>query len=154
MVPTPQMDSLAADGVVLKRHYVHKFCSPTRSAIQSGRDPIHVNVQNAYVETHNPEDRLGGYAGIPRNMTTIATVLKRAGYRTHIVGKWDVGVATPDHLPAARGYETSLIYFEHENDCWDFKTEIKCGLYRDLWEHDDTIPYPGRPAERLRNKDA
>ena len=42
-VQTPSIDSLVADGIKMERHYVHKFCSPTRCAIQSGRAPIHVS---------------------------------------------------------------------------------------------------------------
>ena len=41
---------------------------------------------------YNPEDPVSGYAGIPRNMTGIASVMKKGGYRTHMVGKWDVGM--------------------------------------------------------------
>ncbi len=41
-VQTPSIDSLVTNGIKLDRHYVHKFCSPTRCAIQSGRAPIHV----------------------------------------------------------------------------------------------------------------
>merc|ERR1719460_2466862 len=43
---TPNMNSLIKQGIELNNHYSFKFCSPTRSAIQSGRNPIHVNVQN------------------------------------------------------------------------------------------------------------
>lgn len=41
-VQSPNMDSLVQEGVELDRHYVFQFCSPTRSAMQSGRNPIHV----------------------------------------------------------------------------------------------------------------
>jgi arylsulfatase B len=85
---TPNLDALAASGVILNRHYVHKFCSPTRSALQSGRSPIHVNVLNSPINQHNPKDTIGGYQGIPRNMTGIAEKLKTAGYSTHMTGKW------------------------------------------------------------------
>ena len=43
-VRTPSLDALAAEGLRLNRHYTHKICSPSRSAIQTGRAPIHVNV--------------------------------------------------------------------------------------------------------------
>ena len=45
-------------------------------------------------------------------------LLKRAGYRTHLVGKWDCGMATPEHTPRGRGYESSFGYFHHANDYW------------------------------------
>jgi hypothetical protein len=54
-----------------------------------------------------------------RNMTGLATKLKAAGYATHMVGKWDAGMATADHTPAGRGYDTSLIYFHHANGARD-----------------------------------
>ena len=120
-VATPSINQLVQDGVKLDRHYVHKFCSPTRCAIQSGRAPIHVNVINAAPEVTNPADPVGGYAGMPRNMTGIAEVLKRAGYATHFAGKWDVGMATNEHTPVGRGYDTTLNYYHHTNDYYTFR---------------------------------
>lgn len=55
-VLTPAIDQLVEEGIALDRHYVHKFCSPTRCAIQSGRAPIHVNVINADPSVLNPAD--------------------------------------------------------------------------------------------------
>ena len=66
---------------------MYKYCSPTRSAIQSGRNPIHVNPVNANPGIANPADPVGGFAGIPRNMTGIATKMAAAGYHTAMYGK-------------------------------------------------------------------
>ena len=41
---TPNLAALAGEGVLLNRLYAHKFCGPSRAAIQSGRLPIHVTV--------------------------------------------------------------------------------------------------------------
>ena len=77
-IQTPNIDAIFGDdGVTLTRHYTYKFCAPTRSALQSGRLPVHVNTVNAEPECRNPDDLVSGYAGIPRNMTTIATLLAR-----------------------------------------------------------------------------
>ena len=81
-IVTPRLDALAADGLVLERHYVFRFCSPSRSALHTGRNPIHVNVLNSPLAVANVSDPLSGFAGIPRNMTGVATHLKRAGYST------------------------------------------------------------------------
>ena len=81
-VTTPFINSLAADGVELNRHYTFKFCSPSRSSLQSGRLPVHVNVLNAAPESYNPQDQVSGYAGIPVNMTCIAQKMRGAGYVT------------------------------------------------------------------------
>mmetsp|Transcript_13788 Transcript_13788/g.50210 ORF Transcript_13788/g.50210 Transcript_13788/m.50210 type:complete len:561 (+) Transcript_13788:81-1763(+) len=141
-VQTPYMDALVKQGVELDRHYAYKFCSPTRSALQSGRNPIHVNVQNLDPYNHNPDDPVGGFSAIPRNMTGIAAKMASAGYATAMAGKWDAGMATPDHTPKGRGYESSLIYFHHQNDYWDMEAgNAACKLEnitrpRDLWKSD------------------
>lgn len=113
---TPTIDALVRDGVELDRHYVHMMCTPSRSALQSGRLPVHVLTQLA-----GPCDTNGA---IPRNVTGIAAQLKKAGYATHQVGKWDAGMATPSHTPMGRGYDSSLSYFGHGNWGW---TEIEWG---------------------------
>ena len=59
-VITPNIDQLVSQGAALDRFYVHKFCSPTRCAIQTGRAPIHVNVINAAPEVYNASDPVSG----------------------------------------------------------------------------------------------
>lgn len=110
---TPVMDRLATiEGLQLNRHYVHCSCTGTRTSLQSGRFPVHVQTS-----LKNPEDPS---SGMPRNLTSLAEHLKKqnANYATHYVGKWDVGMASPKHTPRGRGYDTSLNYFEHKNDYW------------------------------------
>ena len=115
-VRTPVMDELIANGIELQRNYAHKYCSPTRSAIQSGRHPMHVNVMNIDPNFYNPEDPVSGFSGIPRNMTGLGDLMRRGGYKTHFAGKWDAGMATFDHTPRGRGYDSALSYFHHMND--------------------------------------
>lgn len=117
-VHTPQIDALADTGIVLDRHYSYSVCSPSRSALQTGRLSVHVNVENNDNTVFNSKDLVSGSAGIPRNMTGVAQKLRTAGYRTHAVGKWGVGAATPQHTPHGRGYETWIGYFGHANDYW------------------------------------
>ena len=72
----------------MDRQYVYKYCSPTRSGIQSGRHPFHVNPLNVAPDIHNPLDPVSGFAAIPRNMTGIGTKMSAAGYKTFMAGKW------------------------------------------------------------------
>ena len=71
---TPHLDSLVAQGLVLERHYVYKYCSPTRSAFLSGRLPVHVNMAN-----RGPDAAGGVHLG----MSTIADVLTGVGYQVY-----------------------------------------------------------------------
>jgi len=142
-VRTRHIESLVKEGVELHRHYVHMTCTPSRSSFQSGRLPIHVLTELATACDKN--------GAIPRNMTGIAAVLKRAGYATHQVGKWDAGMATPHHTPKGRGYDSSLNYFSHAN--WMYSEAEWLGSY----SYRDDVPQPGiidlwdtdRPARHL-----
>lgn len=137
-VVTPNFDRLCAEGIELDQHYVHNVGSPTRSSLLTGRLPFHINIDNDDPTRYNPNDPVSGYQGIPRNMTVIATKLKEAGYATHQVGKWDVGLATSDHTPQGRGFQTSFGYFHHDNDYFTSRVGscLKYGNVTDLWSND------------------
>ena len=141
-VVTPNIDNLVKEGLELDQHYAYKFCSPSRSCLMSGRLPIHVNDLNAAPDIYNPNDPVSGYAGIPRNMTGLAKKLHDAGYATHQVGKWDASMATPDHIPKGRGFDSSFGYYHHANDYYTEKTgsckyEGKQHSPVDLWDTDN-----------------
>ena len=77
-------------------------------------------------------------------MTTIAAKLAQAQFQSHVVGKWDAGMATPDHTPEGRGFNSSLVYWEHMNEPFSqrvFAGGTACTLYgaggyniSDLWD--------------------
>ena len=87
------LDALKNSGIELDRFYVYKICSPSRSSIQTGRNPIHVNVQNVPPEVTNSKDIIGGYQGIPTNMTGIAALLRKQNYKMwHNIQSEDVSI--------------------------------------------------------------
>lgn len=171
-VATPHLDSLVAQGIELQQFYTFKYCSPTRSALQTGRNPIHVNVLNA-LHAYNPnQTQTAGYSGIALNFTTLPEKMRQAGWLPHAVGKWDCGGATLRQTPAGRGYESWLGYWSACNDYWNMQP--KCGpatctfqgtvhTMLDFWEQDraqppdaevgNTVgaPYLSRPARALTN---
>jgi arylsulfatase B len=143
-VATPNLDALAASGVKLERFYAYKICSPSRCSLQTGRLPVHVNTVNLAPITHNAHDAVSGFAGIPVNMTTLATRMKSAGYKTVMTGKWDAGMATQRHTPLGRGYDRFLGYFHHANDYWTQgvpvtavgEVDVCLNRFLDLWLDD------------------
>ena len=88
---TPNMMKELKAGIELDNMYSFKFCAPTRSSIQSGRNPIHVNLVNVDTTVYNRNDPVAGFQGIARNFTTVAQKMKEGGYATHMAGKWDGG---------------------------------------------------------------
>ena len=136
-VATINFDNLVKEGLELDQYYTFNQCGPSRCSFLTGRLPIHVNDKNMEPQYYNPDDPVSGFTGIPRNMTGIGEKMKQAGYATHQVGKWDAGMATPDHIPTGRGFDSSLGYFHHANDYYT-ELENNCNgtPIVDLWKTD------------------
>jgi arylsulfatase A-like enzyme len=99
-IQTPNIDRLAAGGMRLTRFYANSsVCSPTRAALLTGRFPELVGVPGV-VRTH-PENSWGR---LSPDAILLPSVLKRAGYHTVIVGKWHLGLASPN-TPTERGFD-------------------------------------------------
>ncbi|HTM50017.1 MAG TPA: sulfatase [Bryobacteraceae bacterium] len=106
-IATPNLDRMAADGIRLTHFYsASSVCSPSRAALLTGRYPSRVGVPRVL----DPEDP----GGLPDSETTMAQMLKRAGYATMCVGKWHLG-AKPGFLPTARGFD-SYFGIPYSND--------------------------------------
>jgi arylsulfatase A-like enzyme len=97
---TPHIDRLAAGGMLFTRMRANcTVCSPTRAAILTGRYADRAGVPG--VIRTQPENSWGYLApGVP----TLADHLKKAGYRTAIVGKWHLGLESPN-TPTERGFD-------------------------------------------------
>jgi arylsulfatase A-like enzyme len=99
-IPTPHLNELAKSGVRCTNGYVsHAFCSPTRAGLLSGR------YQHRFGHENNPawlpESTV---AGLPISETTLADVMRSAGYATAAIGKWHLG-AHPQFHPNRRGFD-------------------------------------------------
>lgn len=97
---TPNIDRLARDGVRFTQAYAHTVCCPSRAALLTGRHPQRSGV-NSWTQGN-----MKGADGINMDLgeTTIAEVLKEAGYRTGLFGKWHVG-SHRDHGPTKQGFD-------------------------------------------------
>jgi arylsulfatase A-like enzyme len=114
-IQTPNIDKLAKEGAVLKSYYVQPVCSPTRSALMTGRYATHTGVYNVV--------RPGAPWGLPLNERLLPQALKEVGYTTAITGKWHLGEFQSDYTPTRRGFDHqyghyfgALDYFTHDRD--------------------------------------
>ena len=97
---TPHLDSLAAAGMRFDQFYANSsVCSPTRAALLSGRYPDLVGVPGV-VRTHATNS--WGY--LAPESVLLPQLLRRSGYHTAIVGKWHLGLETPN-TPGERGFD-------------------------------------------------
>ena len=86
-IMTPNIDNLAADGVLLSAMYNCARCCPTRASLLTGLYPHNAGIGHMGANLGTP-----AYQGFLRNdSVTIAEVLRAAGYRTLMSGKWHVG---------------------------------------------------------------
>ena len=118
-IRTPNLDSLAREGVRFTNFYTHASCSPTRSMLLSGVD-THLNGLGNMDEWTAPNQRgVPGYEGyLNDRVATLPQLLKDAGYHTYMVGKWHMGKA-PDQIPAARGFERDFSLLDGAGSYWD-----------------------------------
>ena len=96
---TPNLDRLHAEGVRFTDFHVSPTCSPTRSALLTGRHEFRNGVTHTILE----RERLTLQA------TTLAQALKSAGYATGIFGKWHLGDEA-EYRPDRRGFDETFIH--------------------------------------------
>jgi arylsulfatase len=118
-IKTPNLDSLAKDGVRFTNFYTHASCSPTRSMLLSGVD-THINGLGNMDEWIAPNQQgKPGYEGFLNNrVVTLPQLLKDSGYHTYMVGKWHLG-KDPKQIPAARGFERDFSLLDGGGSYWD-----------------------------------
>jgi arylsulfatase A-like enzyme len=112
---TPYLDRLAQDGLHFTSNYTAAaVCTPTRVALMTGRYPARLPI--GLVEPLAYGDNS---VGLPPEHPTPASLLKRAGYETALIGKWHLGYL-PEHGPLRHGFDEfygilsgGVDYFSH-----------------------------------------
>ena len=98
-IKTPHLDQLYDKSTRLTRFLVSPTCSPTRSALMTGRHPMRNGVTHTIFERER----------MTLEAKTLAEVLQQAGYRTGIFGKWHLGDEEA-YQPHRRGFGESFIH--------------------------------------------
>ena len=168
-IKTPNIDRLAEQGLLFTDFYAGSpVCSPSRSVLMTGQHAGHTRVRgNFCIE--------GGLEGVRSGRTvrrihlleedvTIGDVLKGAGYRTGIVGKWHIGGYDPNAGPMDRGFDEfsgwllsipkTISYYPEWRVINRELVEIpentggKQGLYETDWCTDQAVAFLTRNKER------
>ena len=97
-IRTPNIDTLANEGVRLESFYGMQLCTPARAALMTGRYPMRTGLQTFVIFP-------GHTYGLPVEETTLPQAFKEAGYKTAMVGKWHLGHADRKYWPQNRGFD-------------------------------------------------
>jgi arylsulfatase A-like enzyme len=128
MVPTPNIDRIAKEGILFTDHYAAPTCTPGRAMLITGQLPIRTGLTTV------------GMAGSPIGLSdkdpTLAEVLKTAGYRTAQFGKNHLGDRN-EHLPTVHGFD------EFYGNLYHLNTEEEPFLAS--WPKDTGFDYRYRP---------
>lgn len=123
-VYTPNLDRLAAGGVVFEQHYTMPQCTPTRVAAFTGRYPGRFGTEGLRASNKNI---------FPKGTPTLASMFKAAGYNTYLSGKWHMG-STVNHGPNHFGFDESYGSLAGAVGMYDHRYQK--GEYENTWHRD------------------
>lgn len=106
MVPTPNIDRIAKEGMLFTDHYAEPTCTPGRAAFITGQMPIRTGLTTVSYP--------GSPIGLDQRDPTLAVVLKQLGYRTGQFGKNHLGDRN-SHLPTVHGFDEFFGNLYHLN---------------------------------------
>ena len=137
---TPHLDTLAARGVRFTDHYVTApACTPSRASLLTGREHARLLQRNL---------------GLEAEETTIAEMLRGAGYRTAIFGKWHLGVPA-EVSPLAQGFDEFVGFKVGALDNHTHTYRWGAGAGHRLWKddreyHEDGVYFPDLVTREAR----
>ena len=144
---TPNIDRLAAEGIRFTQAYANSpVCTASRTALITGRYQYRLPVG-----LEEPLATSARNIGLPPDHPTVASLLKKAGYGTTLIGKWHLGWL-PDYSPLKSGYDHfwgfrggGLDYFTHKSGRASSDTD-------DLWDGDVKIHQAGYLTDLLGDR--
>lgn len=122
-IPTPHIDRLASEGVRFAQFYSGgTVCAPSRNVLLTGQNPGRIHIRGNRPMDLRAEDR------------TLAEMLRAAGYRTGMIGKWGLGAAGSPAVPTRRGFDFFTGYLDHVHAHNSYPTY--------LWRNEERLALP------------
>ena len=153
-IRTPNIDSLARDGVKLTDFYANAMsCTPTRAGLIAGRYQQRYGVEFVLPAPGLP----GSDGGLPPLTHSLPLLMKKNGYATALVGKWHLGYKR-EFSPRAHGFD---LFFGYKSAAIDYYTHFTArpsegaqfvSAQPDLWEDDAPIEQDGYMTDLITRR--
>jgi arylsulfatase A-like enzyme len=128
-IKTPNLDRMAAQGMRFTQAYAGStVCAPSRCVLMTGKHTGHAHIRGNALVPLRPED------------ITIATLLRRAGYVTGLIGKWGLGEPGSTGIPTKQGFDYFFGYLNQQH---------AHNYYPDyLWRNEEKVSIDGNVVEK------
>ncbi len=124
-IQTPRLDRMAQEGIRFAQCYAGStVCAPSRSCLMTGQHTGHTRIRGNDRIPLRPED------------VTVAEVLKAAGYRTALIGKWGLGEPDTTGAPNKQGFDEFFGYTNQRHAHNYYPTF--------LWRNGEKVPLPNK----------
>ena len=143
-VKTPNIDSLARDGVRLTDFYAAPQCTPTRAALISGRYQQRFRLEAALGGSKTP----AAETGLPASGYSLPQLLKGNGYATGLIGKWHLGYK-PQFSPNAHGFD---YFFGFKSGFIDYYQHTDGDGESDLFENESPVHVDGYMTDLITER--
>ena len=140
-ISTPNIDSLAREGMIFTRFTNAGRCCPSRASLLTGLYP-HQAGMAAMADVHYNTHEYQGY--LSDKAVTIAEMLKLKGYHTYFSGKWHVGDKAP-HIPSMRGFDRSFAFLNGATSYYTIKPYRDSSWLNITGSIKLTMLYDGKP---------
>jgi arylsulfatase A len=133
MIKTPNLDRMAAEGMKFTQHYSSSpVCAPSRMSLLTGLHTGHSAIRDNLEFGGYLDSEEKGQMPLPKGTRTLAGVLKGAGYRTAIIGKWGLGGPQTEGVPTRHGFDYFLGYLDQKQAHNYYPTH--------LWQGEEWFP--------------
>ncbi len=144
---SPVLDQLAAQGLLFDQGYSNSpVCSPTRFALMTAR--YQYRLRGGADEPISSRSKGSTVLGLPPQVPTLPSMLREAGYRTALVGKWHLGYP-PHFSPLRSGYEE---FFGPMSGGVDYFTHVSNSGLHDLYEGEEETSGEGYLTDLLSRR--
>ena len=153
-LPKPtEMSKLVRDGVELTSYYGQSLCSPARATLMTGKFAHKIG----FSDQQGGVREVTAYSNfsVPLGHDMLPQGMKRLGYQTHAIGKWNIGHCNVKYMPWQRGFDTFVGYFtdgigytDHVSDTANTYTVdgVTRPLY-DMWRYEGGLAFNGSEYE-------